>query len=361
VGEGENSSGRGKRRILAAIAVLLLLGLSAAGYWYFHLRGYVYSNDARFDGDLVDMAPQIGGTITAISVREGDHVASEQVLFALDNAALDASVARAEAAVNSARAGLAAAQAQYRKGVNGPLASEIAAAQASERRLQAEVSLAEADWKRSKALFDQRVVTEAAQDKARTALETAKRAHEEVLNHLELLKEGTREEDLAVDKANSDLAAARVCEAEGALRQARVNLGYAEVHSPFDGFVVRRWRNPGATVSAGTPVLTVLNPATLYVAANIEEKYLDEIAVGEEVDVSVDAYPSLAITGRVEKILRATNSQFSLIPAEGVSGSYIKVTQRVPIRVAVQAPADVPLGPGLSVEIRIHTRRDAIR
>ncbi|MBW2092175.1 MAG: hypothetical protein JRI34_08655 [Deltaproteobacteria bacterium] len=76
------------------------------------------------------------------------------------------------------------------------------------------------------------------------------------------------------------------------------------------------------------------------------------------VDISIDAYPHLSLIGRVDKILRATNSQFSLIPAEGVSGTYIKVAQRVPIRIVIDSYPDLPLGPGLSVEIRIHTSRD---
>jgi len=91
----------------------------------------------------------------------------------------------------------------------------------------------------------------------------------------------------------------------------------------------------------------------LRVEANIEEKKLDLIAVGDEVDIDVDAFPKLNLKGHVTEILRATNSEFSLIPAEGTSGTFIKVTQRIPIRIAIQAPDDIPLGPGLSVEIRI--------
>jgi multidrug resistance efflux pump len=100
-------------------------------------------------------------------------------------------------------------------------------------------------------------------------------------------------------------------------------------------------------------VLSVFDPSTLRVDANIEEKYLNKIKIGDLVDISVDSFPGLRLQGRVEEILRATNSQFSLIPAEGVSGTFIKVTQRIPLRISVQTPADTPIGPGLSVEIKI--------
>ena len=104
--------------------------------------------------------------------------------------------------------------------------------------------------------------------------------------------------------------------------------------------------------------MTIFDPSSLYVAANIEEKYLNKISIGDMVDISIDAYPHLTITGRVDKILRATNSNFSLIPSEGASGTYIKVAQRVPIKIVVESYPNLPLGPGLSVEIRIYISKD---
>jgi membrane fusion protein (multidrug efflux system) len=105
----------------------------------------------------------------------------------------------------------------------------------------------------------------------------------------------------------------------------------------------------------GQPVVTVFDPSTLRVDANIEEKYLHRVEIGDEAQISIDAYPGLKLKGRVTDILRAANSEFSLVPAEGVSGTFIKVTQRVPLRLGIEAPADARLGPGLSVEVRIRT------
>ena len=112
---------------------------------------------------------------------------------------------------------------------------------------------------------------------------------------------------------------------------------------------------------ASQPIISLFDPATLRVDANIEEKYLHSVAVGDEAEISVDAYPSLHLTGRVAEILRATNSEFSLIPAEGVSGTFIKVTQRVPLRITVLAPPEFALGPGLSVDVRIRIGSAAVK
>lgn len=353
------TSHRTVRNILVAMIFIMLLATSALTYWYFFMRGIVYSDDARFDGELVDLASRIDGTLIKVYVDEGDRVRKGQMLFDLDKASLQAALRKAEASVNSTRASLAVARARYEKDLNGPQPEEIQMAQAAERKLDAEEKLAEANWFRVRALYKRQVISESARDKAQTEWQSAKLSHDEALNRLKLLKQGTREEELAAARANVELAKGQLAVAEAALRLARVDLDYTEVKAPFDGVVVRRWQHPGAIVKTGTPVLTLLNPSTMYVSANIDEKYLSRIAVGDKVDISVDAYPHLRVAGRVENILRATNSQFSLIPSEGVSGTYIKVAQRVPIRIAVQMPDHLPLGPGLSVEVSIHTlRRD---
>ncbi|MBW2062821.1 MAG: HlyD family secretion protein [Deltaproteobacteria bacterium] len=356
----EKSNGGNGWKIMLAVVFLLLLGAAAGAYWHFFMRGIVSINDARFDGELLDLAPQIGGILTEVRVREGDHVRQGQVLFVLDKRSLKAAMVGAEAAVNSAAAALAVAEAQYKKGVHGPRRLEIGIAETAKQQAEVATRLAAAEWTRVRALHDGRVMTASNKDKIRTAWEAAKHVEKEARLRLKLLREGTRAEDLAAARANIELRKAQLASANAALRLAQINLDRAEVCATFDGVVVRRWQNTGAIVSAGRPILTILNPSSLHVAANIEEKYLSEIAVGDRVDISVDAYPHLNLTGRVEKILRATNSRFSLIPAEGVSGTYIKVAQRVPIRIAVESCPDLSLGPGLSVEIRIHTSRDRV-
>ena len=171
---------------------------------------------------------------------------------------------------------------------------------------------------------------------------------------LKLLRSGTRTEDLAAAKAQVDSAKARLSAATAAVAQAKVNIERCTIKAPFAGIVAREWRQRGATVAPGTPVLTLLDPATLHVAANIDERDLDQVQPGDAVAISVDAFRNVQLHGHVETILRATNSKFGLIPSEGVSGTFIKVTQRVPLRITLEGlPPDLELSPGLSVEVRI--------
>lgn len=351
--ETMNNNQKGRRKILLAVAFLLLLAFLAALYWFIFMRGVVFSDDARIGGALVDMAPQVGGPLSEVRFREGAQVKKGEVLFILDKSPLQAALEKAEHNVLSAKAGLDVAEAQYEKAVNGPRVEEIRIAEAARQLAEAQEHQASSDLSRAKALFEKHDITASQKEKIETAAETARRSLDEAEQRLRLLRQGTRREDLESARATVELRKADLAAAEAAASLARVNLDYAEVDAPFNGMVVRRWLDPGATVAPGTPVLTLLDPSTIHVSANIQERYLDDVAVGDRVNISVDAYPHLKLTGRVEKIMRAANSEFSLIPAEGVSGTYIKVTQRVMLRITLDSIPDLPLGPGLSVEIKI--------
>jgi membrane fusion protein (multidrug efflux system) len=345
---------RRSRNILLGAGILALIAAGVFGYWFFWMRGIVFTDDARFAGHLVDLAPEINGTIVAVPVHEGQFVRQGSVVFQLDPAILQSTLTQAEAALISARAGLASSEATFARTVNGSRPEEIKAAEANVRRLRNEAELARLNFERIQTLFKQGTTSQDDFDRARTAFESAKESEESSAQNLTLLQQGSRQEDIDAAKAAVEFARSRVNEAGAAAESARRNLARCVVKAPFDGWVVRRWLDPGAMPLASQPIISMFDPATLRVDANIEEKYLHDVAIGDEVEISVDAYPSLHLPGRVAEILRATNSQFSLIPAEGVSGTFIKVTQRIPLRITVSAPAELVLGPGLSVDVKIH-------
>ena len=346
---------RHHKRILLGIAILAVIAVGVFGYWFFFMRGIVFTDDARFAGHLVDLAPEINGTIIDVPVHEGLFVHRGTVVFQLDPSILQAALSQAEAALVSARANLASSEAKYEKAVNGSRPEESKAAEATTRRLQNEEELTRLNFERTQTLYKQGTMSQDDLDRVRTAYESARQSRENAVQNLTLVQQGSRKEDIDAARADMEMARSRVTEASAAGDTARSNLARVIVKAPFDGWVVRRWLDPGAMPLAAQPVVSMFDPATLRVDANIEEKYLHDVTIGDEADISVDAYPALHLKGRVTEILRATNSEFSLIPAEGVSGTLIKVTQRVPLRISVSAPPDLALGPGLSVEVKIHS------
>lgn len=337
------------------VFLLLAMALLVFGWWLIFMRGIVYSDDARFNGHLVDVGAEIGGRVQEVLVKEGDQVRQGQLVFILDARIQRATVTQDEAAITTAEANLAVVRAQYERAVNGPRPEEIRSTEALVLKHRSDQELAALELKRIQALRQEGAGTPEQLDQARAASEAAHQNLASAEQNLILLQQGTRKEDLAAAKATVTLAQGRLAEATAALAKAREDLARCFIHVPFDGFVARRWLDPGAMAMTGQPVISVFDPATLRVDANIEERYLGDVAIGDDVDITVDAYSGLRLQGRVRDILRAVNSEFSMVPAEGVSGTFIKVTQRVPLRISVSAPADLALSPGLSVEVRIHS------
>jgi len=356
IGNGANGTNGERRRrgILYGLITVAVIAAGVFGYWFLFMRGIVYTDDARFAGHLVDLAPEINGRVISVDVHEGQFIRKGTLIFRLDPAIPQAAMNQAEAALVSAKAALASNEALYAKAVNGSRPEEIRAAEATDRDLQSREEMARLEFERVEKLFRQGTVAQDDLDRARTAYESARQARENARQNLILLEQGSRKEDIAAAQAAVELARSRVAEATAAVDSARGDLARCTVRAPFDGWVVRRWLDPGSMPLAAQPVVSMFDPATLRVDANIEEKYLHDVAIGDRVDIAVDAFPALHLEGRVTEILRAANSEFSLIPAEGVSGTFIKVTQRVPLRVAVTAPPELAIGPGLSVELRIH-------
>jgi len=363
-GAGRNAepNGNGERRrqgVTTGIAILAAIAVGVLLYWFFFARGIVYTDDARFSGQMVDLAPEINGRLIEVAVREGTFVRKGTVVFRLDPSIPQAALNGAEASLVSARASLALSEAMRDKAMNGSRPEEIKAAEATARRLQSEEEMAQLNFGRIRALFNGAAVTQDDFDRARTALESARQGRENAEQNLALLRQGTRKEDKSAAAAAVELARSKVAEAAATVENLQRDLARCTVEAPFDAWVVRRWLDPGAMPLVAQPVVSLFDPATLRVDANIEEKYLHDVAIGDSADIVADSYPSLRLRGRVTGIMRATNSEFSLIPAEGVSGTFIKVTQRVPLRIAVSAPPELMLGPGLSVEVKIHSGSSA--
>lgn len=344
------------RPLIIAIVVLAVLGGGSYWYWATYMRGYVSTDDARLAATMIDVSPEIPGNIVKMPVDEGDHVKQGTLLFRLDDRDIKAQIAAAEARIPGLQAQVRIAEAKLTKAKKGARPEEIRMAKTTVEKLKTAVEQASRDYDRAQKLFAAGTLTRERLDNAETHTELSQRNLDEATERLRLLRHGTRSEDLDAAEAGLEAAKAQVTAAQTALKRAKLNLEHTKVVAPFDGVIVKRWKDPGENAAPGVPVLSLLDPQSLHVEANIQETDLDDVHVGDHVSMDVDAFPGVKLHGHVATIIRSTRSQLSLMPSEGVSGAFIKVTQRVPIRIALDALPDHHIkdyGPGLSVEIKI--------
>src|SRR6185312_5411392 len=154
-------------------------------------------------------------------------------------------------------------------------------------------------------------------------------------------------------RANADLAHARVQSAEAQLELARLQLGYTAVKAPADGIASKLTVHEGQLVAIGSPVIELV-PTQTYVLANFKETQIGKMKPGQRADVKVDAYPGQKLEATVESLSGGTGSSFSLLPADNASGNFVKVVQRVPVRISWTKQPDVPLRAGMSVDVTVH-------
>jgi membrane fusion protein, multidrug efflux system len=296
---------RGKGGVLLLLAVLFVAALGG-GYWYVRLRGVVSTDDAYVDGDRATITTKVLGRIDSLGADEGDTVRAGQLLIRLDDADLQAHLAEATAE-------LALAQ------------KNVTLAAVSEART-------EDDYNRAAVQLRGAAISQEQYDHARMAYEAAQAEHQ--------------------------IALAKVQTARTAMDVIRQQIADTRVTAPFLGVVAKRWLLPGDVVQPGQPVLTVYDVDSLWVTAVFEETKLRHLPIGTAMDLSVDAYPGRRFRGHVVLIGAAAASQFSLIPPDNASGNFTKVTQRVPVRIAIDgspgaARADPPIRliPGMSVVV----------
>jgi len=344
-----------RRLMLATLAVFVLIGLAYAAWWLLVGAHYESTDDAYVHGDLVQVTPQISGTVVAIEAEDTETVASGQTLVRLDPADADIALRQAEA-----RLAQAVRQVRTLYVQNDALQAEIDAQRAAVQRAQTDLARAETDLKRRQALAASGGVSGEELLHARTAV---KAAQSDVA--LARAAQASAEAKLATNAAltrGTDIANhPDVRAAASALRQAWLDRSRTDLPAPVDGMVARRSVQVGQRVSPGTPLMTVVPLGQVWVEANFKEGQLRHMRVGQPATLVADMYgDDVTYHGRIAGLDAGTGSAFALLPAQNASGNWIKVVQRVPVRIALD-PEELkahPLRVGLSMEVEVDVDPD---
>lgn len=328
---------RSKYDRLALMLSVPLLLLLVGGYFWLTSGRYVSTDNAYVQQDMVPVAPEVGGIITEVAVRENQVVHRGDLLFRIDPQPFRIALASAEAQI-------AAAQVQVNQ-----LETRSAGMGADIEGARANLIFAERDFSRYEELLRRGFTTRARYDEAwrdvQEARERLANAQSAAATAQAALRSGPATNQPALQAA----LAAR--------DQALLNLRRTEIRAPSDGVVSQTDRlQAGAAVVTGVPVVTLVRGNTTYVEANYKETDLANMYVGQPAEIELDAYPGVHVRGHVASIGAGTGSQFSVLPAQNASGNWVKVTQRVPVRIAIDGTPARPLIAGLSADVTIDTQ-----
>jgi membrane fusion protein, multidrug efflux system len=334
-GSGVRTTAWRGRAIMFGLPLLILLG---GGWYWFSLRGQVSTDNAYIKQDKVAVGAEVSGPIVAVMVRTGQTVTEGQPLFRIDPRPYELQISQANAAIASAQANVTAlSNSSDYTGVDISAAREdIAFAQARFARQQAL-------WNRG---FTTKADFEAAQHAVTQARESLRQAQARQQEARARLATGE-----AVPGQNPQIAAA-MAQREAAL----LNLDRTTVRAPRSGTVAQAERlQIGQQAISGLPVLTVVASRDSYVDANFKETDLSVMKVGQPAKLTFDAYPDVRLKGHVAFIGAGTGSEFSVIPAQNATGNWVKVTQRVPVRITIDEKSPRQLIAGLSTHVTVYT------
>jgi membrane fusion protein (multidrug efflux system) len=326
--------------VLVVLAIILLVG----GYYgwtrYQFATTHESTDDAQVEGDIYPVLPRVGGPVLSVKVDENIPVKKGDVLVTLDQAdyqqrvnAAEAALSAAQAQVAAARAGVATASANVRSAQTG-----IGVSQANQERLQK-------DLKRSTFLRQQDIIPQSEYDAVQANLKATAAQRATATDQVSVARQ-----QVAAAQQQIAVAQAVVKQRQADLDNARLQLSYTTITAPDNGIVSRKNVQPGQVVQPGQQLFGIVGSARTWVVANFKETQLEDMKVGQPVKLEVDAYPSEEFEGHIESLSAATGARFALLPPDNASGNFVKVTQRVPVKIVLdKVDAQHPLRAGMSV------------
>ena len=357
-----------RKTLLTRLAIIVAIGAILWGGWYyFSQAGFVKTDNAYVNAETAQVTPLVAGAVRTVAAIDTQKVGKGDILVVLDDADAQVDVATAEAALRQARQRFAQARA-----TGGALGAQVTASVADISQAQGKLAAAQADFERARQAMARRdalagtgAVSGEDASNARAQLATARAALEQARAGVAAATANRQAAigQLAVNKVitmgNNPDVDPDVAAAKARLDAARLGLARTVVRAPVAGIVTQRQVQVGQRVAPGTPVMQIVPVDAAYVDANLKEAQLRRVRLGQPVELTSDLYGGdVVFHGRVIGLGGGTGAAFSLIPAQNATGNWVKVVQRLPVRIAI-APADLaahPLRVGLSMEAIIDTR-----
>ena len=331
--------------VTVAACVLLIAVIGGVAYWL-AVRNFETTDDAYVAARSFSIAPKVGGYVTEVPVTDNQHVKAGDLLVRIDERDYKIAIDQAEAQVAVAEANIGNVQAQI-----DSQHQQVDQARAQVDQAEAQLKFAEQEESRAKDLVD----------KGAGTVQREQQTHSDLLAqqaNTARTKAALAAAELGVKTLEAQLRSAQASlqQAQAQLDQARLNLQYTSVTAAQSGRVVKLSGAVGTFATSGQSLMMFV-PDEVWVVANYKETQLADMRPGQQVELRIDAYPGRKLTGHVDSVQPGSGTAFSLLPAENATGNFVKVVQRVPVKIVLDGwPAELPIGPGLSVVPRVRVR-----
>lgn len=305
------------------------------------------TDNAQVETEITPVLPRVAGYIKHIAVNDYDSVVAGQLLVELDDDELQTQLSQMQADYQAAEADITNAKAA--------LNNAIVSLKVNKGNIdlnEVKVKQAEEDYNRNQNLFNDQAITKKQLNDSRYAFEQTTQQYTNSKGDL-----STAETRIAVLQSAIEKSLATLASKKAAIRQEELKISYTKIYAPQAGKIGKRNVNVGQFVQAGAPLFSIVNDTTYWVVANFKETQIKKFHDGMPVDISLDAYPDIRINGTIASLSEATGARFSLLPPDNASGNFVKVTQRVPVKINISNVSDYRnlLRAGLSVYITVPT------
>ena len=345
----ETETKKKPNRVLPIILGVVLLGGIIFGIKeYIYFSKHVDTDDAQIDGDISPVVARVGGYVDSIMFEENTHVNKGQLLVKIDPRDYQVKLEQAQAAQVGASAGVNVGESQI-----STTAANSSSARADVESNKARLDKVRKDYERYANLVQDGSITRQQFDQAKADLDVAQANYNASRD-----KYKAALEQVATSRSQLKVTNTGVSQRQVDIDYAKLQLSYTAIKSPASGLAAKKNVQVGQLVQAGQTLFSIVNDNSLYVTANFKETQLDEIKNGLKVDLKVDAYPDLKVEGTVYNFSPATGAKFSLLPPDNATGNFVKVVQRVPVKIKITGSKEeiAKLRPGMSVDVSVITK-----
>lgn len=333
-------------RVLPIIlGTILLIGIVFGIKEYIYYGKHVDTDDAQIDGDISPVVARVSGYVDSIYFQENTHVDKDQVLVKIDDRDYRVKLEQAQAAVTGASANVGVGQSQiYANTANS------SAARARVTSAGAQLEKVKKDYQRYANLVQDGSITRQQFDQAKADLEVAQANYQSARDQYK-----AAQEQVGATRSELNVTHTGVSQKQVDVDYAKLQLSYTIIKAPSSGIVSKKNVQVGQLVQGGQTLFNIVNDNSTYITANFKETQLDKIKNGQKVNIEVDAYPNLKLTGSVYNFSPATGAKFSLLPPDNATGNYVKVVQRVPVKIKINGTKEDmdKLRPGMSVSVSV--------